>query len=237
VSGLEGQVAIVTGASRGIGFATAVSLARRGAKVILVARNREMLARAAAAIGTPATMMACDLTDRTAVEDAIAEIQERFAAPSIVVNNAGVFRIGSIETTPAEHFEQALQVNLLAPFVFIRGFLPAMRARGSGHIVTIGSIADRMVFPGNSAYSATKFGARAMHEVLRAELKGSGVRATLISPGPVNTDIWDPVDPDNTPGFTKRAEMLSPEAVAVAVEFAVTRPPEVNVDELRLSRS
>lgn len=237
MSGLEGQVAIVTGASRGIGFATAASLARRGAKVILVARNRELLARAATAIGTPATVMACDLTDRTAVEAAIAEIQERFAAPSIVVNNAGVFRIGSIETTPAEHFEQALQVNLLAPFVFIRGFLPAMRARGSGHIVTIGSIADRMVFPGNSAYSATKFGARAMHEVLRAELKGSGVRATLISPGPVNTDIWDPVDPDNTPGFTKRAEMLPPEAVAVAVEFAVTRPPEVNVDELRLSRS
>jgi len=237
VSGLQGQVAIVTGASRGIGFATAILLARRGANVVLVARNREMLARAAAAVGSPTTIIACDLTDRNAVEGAIAEIRDRFEAPSIMINNAGVFRIGSIETTSAEHFEQALQVNLLAPFVFIRGFLPAMRARGSGHIVTIGSIADRVVFPGNSAYSATKFGARAMHEVLRAELKGSGVRATLISPGPVNTDIWDPVDPDNTPGFTKRADMLSPEAVAIAVEFAVTRPPEVNVDELRLSRS
>jgi NADP-dependent 3-hydroxy acid dehydrogenase YdfG len=196
-----------------------------------------MLARAAASMGAPSTIIACDLTDRAAVESAIAEIKDRFEAPSIIVNNAGVFRIGSIESTSADHFEQALQVNLLAPFVFIRGFLPAMRARGAGHIVTIGSIADRVVFAGNSAYSATKFGARAMHEVLRAELKGSGVRATLVSPGPVNTDIWDPVDPDNTPGFTKRAEMLTPEAVAIAVEFAVTRPPEVNVDELRLSRS
>ena len=234
---LQGEVAIVTGASRGIGLATAILLARRGAKVVLVARNREMLARAAGTIGIPTTVLACDLSDRGAVDEAVAEIKEEFGTPAIVVNNAGVFRIGSVESTPTEDFEQALRVNLLAPFVFIRAFVSDMKARGSGHIVTIGSVADRVIFPGNSAYSATKFGARAMHEVLRAELKGTGVRATLVSPGPVNTDIWNPVDPDNTPGFTKRAEMLSPEAVAVAVEFAVTRPPEVNVDELRLSRT
>ena len=112
-----------------------------------------------------------------------------------------------------------------------------MKARRAGHIVTIGSIADRVIFPGNSAYAASKFGARAMHEVLRAEVKGSGVRATLVSPAPVNTEIWDEIDPDNKPGYTPRVDMLTPDAVAAAVEFALTRPPEVNVDELRLSRS
>lgn len=237
MSTLQGQLAIVTGASRGIGFATAILLARRGAKVILVARNRGMLERAAASIGMPTSIVPCDLSDRGAVDRALEEIRQEFGTPSIVVNNAGVFRIGSVESTPTEEFEQALRVNLLAPFVFIRAFVSDMKQRGSGHIVTIGSIADRVIFPGNSAYSATKFGARAMHEVLRAELKGTGVRATLVSPGPVNTEIWNPVDPDNTPGFTKRADMLSAEAVAIAVEFAVTRPPEVNVDELRLSRT
>jgi NADP-dependent 3-hydroxy acid dehydrogenase YdfG len=237
VTTLQGEVAIVTGASRGIGLATAILLARRGAKVVLVARNRGMLERAAASIGIPTSIAACDLSDRSAVDSTIADIREEFGTPAIVVNNAGVFRVGSVERTPTEDFEQALRVNLLAPFVFIRAFVADMKQRGSGHIITIGSIADRVIFPGNSAYSATKFGARAMHEVLRAELRGTGVRATLVSPGPVNTDIWNPLDPDNTPGFTKRADMLSAEAVAIAVEFAVTRPPEVNVDELRLSRT
>jgi hypothetical protein len=76
-----------------------------------------------------------------------------------------------------------------------------------------------------------------VHEVLRAELRGTGVRATLVSPGPVNTELWDPIDPDSTPGFTKRADMLDADAVAAAVLYALTAPPGVNVDELRLSRS
>jgi NADP-dependent 3-hydroxy acid dehydrogenase YdfG len=237
VSSLSGKVAVVTGGSRGIGLATATMLARLGVKLVLVARNNEGLLKAARSIGVDIAAVPVDLSNRREVEQAIADIRERFGVPDILVNNAGVFRIASVEETPAEEFEKALQVNLLSPFVFIRAFLADMKARRSGHVVTIGSIADRVIFPNNSAYAATKFGARAMHEVLRAELKGSGVRATLVSPGPVNTDIWDPVDPDNTPGFTRRAEMLSPDAVAAAVEFAVTRPAEVNVDELRLSRS
>jgi NADP-dependent 3-hydroxy acid dehydrogenase YdfG len=112
-----------------------------------------------------------------------------------------------------------------------------MRARGSGSIVTIGSIADRTAFPENGAYAASKFGVRGLHEVLRAELRGSGVRATLVSPGPTDTPIWDALDPDNRPGFTPRAAMLRPEAVAAAVLYAVSQPPAVNVDELRLSAS
>jgi NADP-dependent 3-hydroxy acid dehydrogenase YdfG len=221
---VKGALAVVTGGTRGIGLACAKMLDAHGARVVTVARGR-------------GATLQCDLSDRQDVEETIEEIREKHGTPAILVNNAGIFRMAPLHATPIEDFEQALQVNLFAPFLFIRSFVADMKKARGGHIVTIGSIADRMVFPENSAYAATKFGARAMHEVLRAELKGSGVRATLVSPGPVNTEIWDPVDPDNQPGFTPRKDMLSPDAVASAVEFALTRPPDVNVDELRLSRS
>jgi NADP-dependent 3-hydroxy acid dehydrogenase YdfG len=128
-------------------------------------------------------------------------------------------------------------VNLVAPFRFARAFLEAMRSRRSGHLVTIGSIADRVTYAGNSAYAAGKHGARALHQVLREETRGSGVRATLVSPGPVDTPLWDPLDPDSRPDLPPRSAMLSPEDVADAVLWALTRPPRANVDELRLSRS
>jgi NADP-dependent 3-hydroxy acid dehydrogenase YdfG len=221
---VKGALAVVTGGTRGIGHACAEMLGRLGATVVTVARSRE------------ATVQ-CDLSDRAAVEKAVDVIRSKFGSPRILVNNAGIFRMDPLHETPVDDFEQALQVNLFAPFLFIRAFIGDMKNRRDGHIVTIGSIADRVIFPGNSAYAASKFGARAMHEVLRAELKGSGVRATLVSPAPVNTGIWDDIDPDNKPGSTARKDMLTPDAVASAVEFVLTRPAEVNVDELRLSRS
>jgi NADP-dependent 3-hydroxy acid dehydrogenase YdfG len=104
-------------------------------------------------------------------------------------------------------------------------------------VVTIGSIADRITFPENVAYAASKFGARAVHEVIREESRGSGVRVSLVSPAQVDTAIWDAIDPDNRPGFTPRGQMLRPEAVADAVLFVLTRGEETNIDELRLSRS
>ena len=221
---MKGALAVVTGGTRGIGLACAQMLARQGAMVVTVARSKT------------ATVQ-CDLSDREAVEKAIAEIRSKHGIPGILINNAGIFRMAPVHGTPADDFAQALQVNLFAPFLFIRAFVGDMKQQVAGHIVTIGSIADRVIFPENSAYAATKFGARARHEVLRAELKGSGVRATLVSPGPVNTEIWDEIDPDNRDGFTARKDMLTSEAVASAVEFALTRPRDVNVDELRLSRS
>lgn len=221
---MKGTLAVVTGGTRGIGLACARMLAAQGANVVTVAR------------GKGATVQ-CDLSDRQAVETAIEAIRTSQGAPKILVNNAGIFRMAPVDGTPADDFELALNVNLFAPFLFVRAFVADMKRSGSGDIVTIGSIADRFIFPENAAYAASKFGARAMHEVLRAELKGSGVRAALVSPGPVNTDIWNEVDPDTRPGFTPRAAMLTAEAVASAVEFVLTRPRDVNVDELRLSRS
>ena len=142
-----------------------------------------------------------------------------------------------MEETPASEFEAALQVNLLGPFRLAQPLAARMRERGSGHVITIGSIADRTALAENVAYSASKFGARAVHEVMREELRGTGVRVSLVSPGPVDTAIWDAIDPDHRPGFTPRARMLRPEAVGEAVLFVLTRDGEVNIDELRLSRA
>jgi NADP-dependent 3-hydroxy acid dehydrogenase YdfG len=230
--------AVVSGASRGIGLAVSRALAVAGFRVAMLARSADALTAEARSIGERALAIPCDLTDDAALDAALARVNDIFAgAPDVLVNNAGFFSLATVETTSPRDFRAALDVNLVAPFRLARAFLPAMRQRRSGHIVSIGSIADRVAFPENGVYSASKFGMRGLHEVLRAELRGSGVRATLVSPAAVDTPLWDPVDPDGRAGFTPRRAMLRAEAVAAAVMFAVTQPAEVNVDELRLSRS
>lgn len=232
------RTAIVTGASRGIGLAVARELLHRGMRVALVARGREALRDAAAPFGERALPVECDVASARAVDDMAAQVADAFGgAPEIIVNNAGLFRLSSIAATAPDEFAAALETNLVAPFRVIRAFLPAMIARRGGHVVNIGSIADRVAFPENAAYAASKFGLRGLHEVMRAELAGTGVRATLVSPGPVDTALWDEVDPDNRPGFSPRSAMLRPDAVAAAVAFAIGLPADVNVDELRLSRA
>ncbi len=243
---LAGRTALVTGASRGIGAATARALAGAGARVALLARSADALAALAAevaaevaAAGTPAPVaVPCDLGEPASVAAAAAAVDRAFAGPpDLLVNNAGRFAVAPAHETDPDDFAALVGANLVAPFRLVRAFLPAMRARGSGHLVTVGSVADRNAFPGNAAYAAGKYGLRALHEVLRAELRGTGIRASLVSPGPVDTPIWDPIDPDSREGFTPRAQMLPADAVARAVLFVVASPPEVNVDELRLSRS
>lgn len=238
MSTLVGKTAIVTGASRGIGLETARALIDQQMRVALAARSVEKLNALAKELGPQAIAMPCDLTDARAVEQLVANAsRELGGTPDVIVNNAGAFKLSTVENTSADDFRRAVDVNLVAPFLVVRGFLAEMRARGSGHIVTIGSIADRLIFPENGAYAASKFGLRALHEVLRTELRGSGVRASLVSPSAVDTELWDEIDPDSRPGFTPRREMLRARAVAEAVRFALLQPPDVNIDELRLSRS
>jgi NADP-dependent 3-hydroxy acid dehydrogenase YdfG len=232
---LAGRRAVVTGASRGIGLAIATALARAGASLTLVARDKPTLERLAAKLDGRA--LPCDVGDAAAVERTIAAITREGAAPDILVNNAGVFQPAPVDATTPQALSAALEVNLVAPFRFIRALLPAMLERGAGDIVTIGSIADHTTFPENAAYGASKHGLRALHDVLRAELRGTGVRVSLVSPGPVDTSLWDEIDPDSREGFTPRSRMLTPNAVAAAVLYTVTQPPDVDIELIRLSRS
>lgn len=236
--GLAGVTALVTGASRGIGLAIARSLVGAGARTFCLARSAELLARETESLGALAVPLVCDLGRADDVARALDTMRALpGSAPDVLVQNAGLFALARVEATPPEVFAGTVEVNLIAPYRLVHGLLPAMRARGSGHVVTIGSIADRVAFAENVAYAASKFGSRAVHEVLREELRGSGVRASLISPSAVDTTLWDAIDPDSRADLTPRARMLRPEAVAESVLFAVTRGEEVNVDEIRVSRA
>jgi len=238
VSSLRGRTAVVTGASRGIGAGIADALGVQGVRVVMVARTeaklKERAARIKGAIAVP-----CDIADPKSVERATKRIAtELKGPPDILVNNAGIFSVALAHETAADTFIQTINTNLVAPFLFVRAFLGDMKKRKSGHIVTLGSISDRTIYTGNAAYSAAKFGLRAIHEVLRAELRGTGVRTSLISPAATNTEMWNTVtitDPAGKP-HSKRP-MLEPDDVVRAVIFALTQPDGVNVDELRLSHS
>ncbi len=234
---LTDRIVVVTGASRGIGLAVARRLAADGCRIVMLARGEAVLRERAAEVGKRALALPCDVSDPASVAGVAAAVRERLDTPDAIVNNAGLFLLATVTDTAPDDFAASLRVNVVAPFLLAREFVPDMRARGSGHLVTIGSIADHLAMPGNAAYSASKFGVRALHEVLREELRGTGVRATLVSPGPVDTPLWDELDPDNRAGFTPRSRMLDAGAVAEAVRYALAQPPDVNVDELRLSRS
>ncbi|HET9463952.1 MAG TPA: SDR family NAD(P)-dependent oxidoreductase [Gemmatimonadales bacterium] len=231
MSRLAGQVALVTGASRGIGAAVAGALAAEGAHVIRVART--LSERTADRMQD----LPADLTDPDQVSRLGSRIIAQHGPPDIVVSNAGAFLLRPLETTGPADLDLQLSVNIKAPFYVARTFLPAMRQAGKGSFISIGSVADHVGFPENSAYAASKYGLRGLHETLVAEYRGSGVRLTLVSPGPTDTAVWDPFDPDRREGFLPRASMLHPVDVAEAILFVATRPPHVLIDWLRLGPS
>jgi NAD(P)-dependent dehydrogenase (short-subunit alcohol dehydrogenase family) len=228
VSRLRGRTALVTGASRGIGAAVAGLLVEEGARVIRVARTLTRQSRG------PVEDIPCDLTDGAQLGRLAAGLIDAGGPPDLVVSNAGAFLLKSLETTDDIELDRQLAVNLRAPFALARAFLPAMGRRGAGSFITIGSVADHVGYPENAAYAASKYGLRGLHETLLEEYRGSGVRLTLVSPGPTDTSVWDPVDPDRREGFIPRAGMLRPSDVAEAVLFVATRPAHVLIDWLRL---
>jgi NADP-dependent 3-hydroxy acid dehydrogenase YdfG len=238
MSSLSGRTAVVTGASRGIGAGIAAALAAEGARVVLLARNEAKLKERSASI-KGSIPIACDVTKPDSVEKAAKRIaSELKGAPDILVNNAGIFGVSIVEETSTDFFIETINTNLVGPFLLVRSFLGEMRKRKSGHIITIGSVADRTIYTGNAAYSAAKFGLRAIHEVLRAELRGTGVRTSLISPAATDTEIWNTVSiPDLAGRPAAKRPMLDPDDVVRAVMFALTQPERVNIDELRLSHS
>jgi len=212
---LAGRVAVVTGASRGIGLAIAESLSGAGADVVRLARS--LVPRRTRGYSD----IPCDVTREGEVQRVAETLNREGRVPDILVNNAGVFLLRPLVETTATQFREQLEVNLVGPFLVLRAFLPAMRTRGSGHIVTIGSVADHVGLPGNAAYSASKYGLRGLHEVLTAELKDTGIVTTLIAPGATDTALWDSVDRAANPGLPARESMLRPADVARMVTEAV----------------
>ena len=234
---LAGRTALVTGASRGIGLAVARRLSSAGVKVVMVARGEADLGQAAESVGGIA--LVADVARPAEAE----RLQARFAsvvdrdAPDYLVNAAGAFELAPIVETSTAQFEAHVATNLTGPFILIRGFLPVMLERGSGHIVTLGSVAGRVAFPANGAYSASKFGVRGLHAVLDAELRGTGVRSTLIEPAATDTTLWDSVDRQSNPGLPDRSAMLDADAVADAVAWVLSRPVTTAVHNVALQRA
>lgn len=228
---LTGRMALVTGASSGIGLATARALAAEGARVGFVASNRGDAGAPARECGGWA--LHCDVADPRGV-DALRRdfIGLAGGPPDILVASAGVFSLDPVADTAPATFAKTLAVNLQGSFLTVRAFLPDLLARGSGLIVQMGSVAGRRVFSGNGAYAASKFGLRGFHDVLLQELRGTGVRATLLEPAATDTPLWDPIDPDRSPGLPPRESMLDPRSVAACALFVASRPPYVQIPYL-----
>ena len=231
----DGRVALVTGATGGIGEAVARRLAGDGFRVFAGGRRRERLERLAGEIGGVA--LPFDVTVEEEVAGARAVVEAGGSRPDVLVNAAGVFDLAPVAETGSEVLGRNLGVNLAGAVNVTRAFLPGMLAAGAGLIISVGSVAGWRAFPDNAAYSASKYGLRGFHDVLLEELRGTGVRACLLEPGAVDTAIWDAHDPDSAPHLPDRAGMLRPEDAARAAGFVAGLPETVAVPLLRIERA
>ena len=225
----DGRVALVTGASSGIGLAVCRALVARGARVAMVARTRETLEAAAASLGggERAVAFPLDVADLAALERLPAEVAERMGRLDLVVNNAGAHLRGPVASRSAEDLARMVEVNLAAPIVLTRAALPLL-PRG-GAVVNVASLAGFVPVPGAATYSATKAGLRAFSRALADELRPRGIAVCTVSPGPVDTDFFL-AELANVTELTFSQPMSSPERVAAAVlECARTGRREIGL--------
>jgi short-subunit dehydrogenase len=214
----SGTTVLVTGASRGIGRAVARAAHARGAKVGLLARTEEELATLADELGARSAYAVADVGDRAAVDDAVTALVEELGLPGVLVNNAGVGSYASFVEEDVDTFERLMRVNYLGIVHATRAVVPWMIDRGSGHLVTIGSIAGRLGAPYESAYSASKFATVGFTEALTAELHPLGIHVSLVEPGPVRTSF---TEARGVPFQSRVPRPVDPERVADAVLRAV----------------
>jgi NADP-dependent 3-hydroxy acid dehydrogenase YdfG len=241
---LTGTVALVTGASSGIGEATARDLAARGAGVVLVARRverLESLAEELRASGVEAIAVGADVTQRADAEAAVQRAVDELGRLDILVNNAGVMLLGPIVDAPLEEWERMVQVNLMGLLYCAKAALPhLLRAaeqgpRHSADLVNISSTAGRQVRLGSGVYNATKFGVGAFSESLRQEVTGRHVRVSLVEPGAVATELAGHNRPEVLETINKRLEdmeRLEGQDIADAIGYVVTRPRHVAINEI-----
>ena len=229
--------AIITGASSGIGKAVALSFARAGINVALVSRSLDKLEAVAELVraeGVEAKVYRVDLSEVDRVKEQLSAIAKDLGKVDILVNNAGMGYTSALVHTSLVDWQQVMDLNLNSVFQCILGVLPTMRQQNQGTIVNVASIAASNAFPEWGAYSVSKAGVIALTKTLAIEERANGIRALIISPGAVNTPIWDT---DTVDADLNREAMLTPEIVAQSILHAVLLPPQATVESLTIMPS
>jgi clavulanate-9-aldehyde reductase len=240
---LSNQVVAVTGASSGIGQATALACARAGAMVALAARRADRIEALAEQInqdGGRAIAVASDVGEEDQARAFIARTHEQLGRLDVLINNAGVMLLGPIENAPTEEWRQMIHANVFGVLYCSHAALPIMREQGGGHIVNVSSVAGRIARSGSGVYNLTKFGVGAFSESLRQEGVAMGVRVTTIEPGAVATELAGHNRPEVLAQIRKRfgdMQPLSSEDIATAIVYAIGQPPNVSVNEVLIRPS
>jgi NADP-dependent 3-hydroxy acid dehydrogenase YdfG len=240
MSGVDGKVIAITGASSGIGEAAALELARRGAAVVLGARRADRLDAVAARItaaGGRAEVVTMDVTQRPDAERLVATAVEKFGRLDVLVSNAGIARTGLVGDLDVEAWDAMIDINVRGVLYGIAAALPVFRSQGSGHLVTTVSTSGLKIVPSQAVYAGTKNAVRTLLEALRQESTDGVLRTTSISPGYVRTELIDYVDDPEL-----RAQMqdamatygIDPAAVARAIAFAIEQPDDVEIGDLTI---
>ncbi|QLE57545.1 SDR family oxidoreductase [Nostoc sp. TCL26-01] len=229
--------ALITGASSGIGKATALAFAKAGIDVALISRSQEKLAsvvEAAKQTGVTAKAYAVDLAEVSQVEANIQAIADDFGDIDILVNNAGMAYTASISATPLADWQQVINLNLTSVFECIKVILPRMRDRHTGTIINVSSIAAKQTFPDWGIYCVSKAGLMALSQTLAQEERSHGIRVTAICPGAVSTALWDT---ETVNADFDRTKMLTPEIVAESILYTALLPPQAVIEELTIMPS
>jgi 3-oxoacyl-[acyl-carrier protein] reductase len=232
---LAGKVAIVTGASRGIGRAISVALAQEASTIVLAARSIQQLQITAEQVtkaGGEARIVRVELTEEQSIRNLIQVTGEKLGRLDILVNNAGVTHSAPLEQTSTEDWQRCISINARAPFILCREALPLLKKSQAAHIINIASVVGVKGYPLQSAYTASKHALRGMMISLAEELRGSNIRVHLLCPGGVDTDMVDSVRTD-----IARDELIKPEEIAELVLYLVTHKGNAVVDELRIRRA
>jgi len=237
---LRNKVVFITGASSGIGRSCARAFAAEGAKILMAARRKDRLAALQAELkkefGATSHGFTLDVRDQPAVEKAVAGLPAAWAAIEVLVNNAGLSRgLDKLHEGKLDDWEEMIDTNVKGLLYVSRAVVQGMVARGSGHIINIGSIAGHDVYPGGNVYCATKFAVNAISRGLRMDLTGTPLRVSSVDPGMVETEfslVRFRGDQEKAGKVYKGLQPLTPDDIAAAVVFCATRPPHVNISEM-----
>jgi NADP-dependent 3-hydroxy acid dehydrogenase YdfG len=236
---LSGKVVIVTGASSGIGEATAIALTAEGAKVVAVARRSDRLESLAERIRTQGGTLhsiTADVADEAQVRDVVAKTREKFGRIDSLINNAGVMLLGPIDGADTEDWRRMINVNVLGLMYATHAVLPLMKTQKTGHILNVSSVAGRVVAPYGAVYCATKFAVGAFSESLRQQVCKDNIRVTIIEPGVVATELVQHITHAETKNMAEEfygsMKTLDSEDIANAIVYALTQPDHVCINEL-----